>query len=84
MPVGRIATVASWRAPSTPRLPPRTGEQSNWGSWPGPEYVYSEALRTDPFDGVEIERIKSYDTAIDGGVGHDGPSARIGLSATKR
>ena len=46
--------------------------------------MYSEALLTDAFDGVESERLESCDTAIDEGVGHHGPSALIDLIATKR
>lgn len=60
-------------------------EQVNNGTGgpPDPEYMYSEALLTDAFVGFEIERLESYDTAIEEGAGHHGTSALIDLIATK-
>jgi SAM-dependent methyltransferase len=60
-------------------------EQVNNGTGgpPDPAYMYSEALLTDAFAGVEVERLESYDTTIEEGAGHHGTSALIDLIATK-
>jgi cyclopropane fatty-acyl-phospholipid synthase-like methyltransferase len=49
-----------------------------------PAHMYTEELLLDAFGGMQIDRLESYDAAIEEGTGHLGQSALIDLIATKR
>ncbi|MEZ5219536.1 MAG: class I SAM-dependent methyltransferase [Ilumatobacteraceae bacterium] len=55
-----------------------TGGPSN------PAHLYDEALLSDAFAGMQLDVLRSHDTAITEGAGHAGMSALIDLVATKR
>lgn len=60
-------------------------EQVDYGTGGPPirEHMYTEELLAKAFGGLTIERLESYDAAIEEGTGHVGMSALIDLVATK-
>jgi SAM-dependent methyltransferase len=60
-------------------------EQVDYGTGGPPirENMYTEALLADAFSELNIERLESYDAAIEEGTGHVGQSALIDLVARK-
>lgn len=53
------------------------------GGPPQPDHLYTEAMLREAFRDFEIVSLKSHDTSIHEGVGHEGMSALIDLVASK-